>query len=171
MSGIAGATGGDGVMVRPAEPRDVAALGALGAELVRLHHGFDAARFIDAGPGTAQGYADFLATRLEAPEAVVLVAELAGEVVGYAFGEVEGMDWMSLRGPAAVLHDLIVAPDARGRGAGRALADALMTALAARGAPRFVLQVAERNPLAQGLFARMGFRRTLVEMTREAGGS
>ena len=39
--------------------------------------------------------------------------------------------------------------------------------LASRGAPRVVLSTAFRNEAAQRLFERMGFRRTMVEMTRE----
>jgi ribosomal protein S18 acetylase RimI-like enzyme len=41
-----------------------------------------------------------------------------------------------------------------------------MEILKARGAPRVVLSTAERNA-AQHLFDRAGFRRTMIEMTRE----
>jgi ribosomal protein S18 acetylase RimI-like enzyme len=47
------------------------------------------------------------------------------------------------------------------------LLDATLAALEARGAPRVVLSTAERNATAQRLFARAGFRRTMIEMTRE----
>jgi ribosomal protein S18 acetylase RimI-like enzyme len=36
-----------------------------------------------------------------------------------------------------------------------------------RGAPRVVLWTAENNAGAQQLFAKLGFRRTMIEMTRE----
>ena len=39
--------------------------------------------------------------------------------------------------------------------------------LKARGAPMSVLSTAARNEAAQRLFARMGFRPTMIEMTRE----
>ena len=39
--------------------------------------------------------------------------------------------------------------------------------LKARGAPRLVLSTAEKNKVAQRLFDRAGFRRTMIEMTRE----
>jgi RimJ/RimL family protein N-acetyltransferase len=39
--------------------------------------------------------------------------------------------------------------------------------LASRGMQRVVLSTAEGNVGAQQLFARLGFRRTMVEMTRE----
>jgi ribosomal protein S18 acetylase RimI-like enzyme len=42
-----------------------------------------------------------------------------------------------------------------------------MEALKSRGAPRVVLSTAEKNHAAQRLFDRAGFRRTMIEMTRE----
>jgi ribosomal protein S18 acetylase RimI-like enzyme len=156
--------------VRPAAVRDLPALGRLGALLVRTHHDFDPERFMAAGPGTERAYAAFLARQLDAPEIVLLVAERDGVVIGYAYAGVEGTDYMALRGPAGVLYDIIVDPAHRGRGVGRLLLDATLAALGARGAPRVVLSTAERNEAAQRLFARAGFRRTMIEMTRELEG-
>jgi ribosomal protein S18 acetylase RimI-like enzyme len=64
----------------------------------------------------------------------------------------------------------VVDPLCRGRGIGRALLERVTAELAARGAPRVVLSTAEQNGAAQRLFARAGFRRTMIEMTRELGG-
>lgn len=155
------------VTIRPATPADLDALGWLGALLVRMHHDFDPQRFIAAPPGVEQGYAAFLGTQLETPNVVVLVAERNGAAVGYTYARVEGWDYMSLRGPAGVLHDIVVDPAARGHGVGRVLLDATLAALKARGAPRVVLSTAAGNEAAQRLFARAGFRRTMIEMTRE----
>ena len=74
---------------------------------------------------------------------------------------------MALRGPAGVLYDLIVDPGRQGEGIGRMLLDAISSALAAQGTPQIVLSAAEPNEAAQRLFAAAGFRRTMVEMTRE----
>ena len=90
-----------------------------------------------------------------------------GEVVGYSYCAVEGYDYMSLRGPAGALYDIVVDPIHRRRGVGRMLLEASLAALASRGAPRVVLSTAEQNEAAQRLFARAGFRRTMIEMTRE----
>ena len=156
--------------IRPAAPPDLAAVGRLGALLVRTHHDFDPQRFIPAMPRTEHLYASFLGRRLGEANMVVLVAEREGEVLGYTYAGVEGNDYMALRGPAGVLYDIVVDPAHRGRGIGRALLDATLSALKARGAPRVVLSTAERNETAQRLFARAGFRRTMVEMTREMDG-
>jgi ribosomal protein S18 acetylase RimI-like enzyme len=154
-------------MIRVATPADLQAIGRLGALLVRLHHDFDPARFIAATPQTPLAYASYLGTQLDEPSVLVLVAEQGGEILGYSYAGVEETDYMALRGPAGVAHDLVVDPAHRGRGIGRQLLDATVAELAAMGAPRVVLSTAERNEAAQRLFARAGFRRTMVEMTRE----
>ena len=158
------------VTIRPAAPADLAALGRLGALLVRVHHGFDPQRFLEPMAGIEDAYASFLGTQLGEPDIVVLVAERDREVLGYTYAGVEGNDYMALRGPAGVLHDIVVDPAHRAQGIGRMLLDATMAALTARGAPRVVLSTAERNESAQRLFARAGFRRTMIEMTRELDG-
>jgi len=75
---------------------------------------------------------------------------------------------MALRGPAGVLYDIVVDPTHRKHGVGRLLLDATLAALTEKGAPRVVLSTAARNEPAQRLFERAGFRRTMIEMTREA---
>jgi ribosomal protein S18 acetylase RimI-like enzyme len=157
--------------IRPAKAADLAAIGRLGALLVQEHHDFDSRRFLAAGDRTPASYAGFLGTQLEDPKAAVLVAEEHGKVVGYAYATLEGIDWMALRGPAGVLQDIIVEPQQRGRGVGRLLLEAALAHLEARGAPRVVLSTAAHNAPAQRLFERAGFRRTMVEMTRERGGA
>ena len=155
------------VDIRPAVPADLPAIGRLGALLVRTHHDFDPERFIAATPQTEHRYASFLGTQLDEPNIVILVAVRDSEVLGYTYAGVEGPDYMSLRGPAGALYDIVVDPAHRGHGVGRTLLDATLEALDARGAPRVVLSTAERNESAQRLFARAGFRRTMLEMTRE----
>jgi len=158
------------VIVRPAVRADLAAIGRLGALLVRTHHAFDPARFIAATPRTEHGYASFLGSQLDEPDVLVLVATRDDQVLGYTYAGIEGVDYMALRGPAGVLYDIVVDPAQRGHGVGRRLLDATVAALAERGAPRVVLSTAERNEGAQRLFARAGFRRTMIEMTREIDG-
>jgi ribosomal protein S18 acetylase RimI-like enzyme len=159
-----------GVTIRRAGTTDMPTVGRLGALLVRLHHEFDAARFIAASASTEKGYASYLGSQLEEPDVVILVAESGGDVIGYTYAGVEGWDYMALRGPAGVLYDIIVDPARRGEGVGRQLLDATLALLAEHGAPRVVLSTAEQNEPAQRLFASAGFRRTMIEMTRELEG-
>src|SRR5918997_103841 len=138
-----------GPVVRRATPADLPSIGRLGALLVEEHHGFDPRRFLAANRGTPEGYASFISTQLEDPDAAVLVADDKGEVIGYAYAAVEGYDYMALRGPAGVLHDVIVDPEHRGRGVGRLLLNAALEFLRSRRVPRVVLSTAEQNEAAQ----------------------
>ena len=155
------------VIVRPAEPRDQAPLGRLGAMLVAEHHDFDPRRFIGPMPNLVERYGQFLLSQLARDGMLVLVAEREGEVVGYAYAGMEGNDYMALRGPAGVLYDLVVDPAHRRQGIGSALMDSALDRLRELGAPRVLLFTADKNRGAQAMFDRAGFRRTMIEMTRE----
>jgi ribosomal protein S18 acetylase RimI-like enzyme len=127
-------------------------------------------RFLAATSQTEQGYGSYLGSQLDKPNVMILVAERDGSVVGYTYAGVEGNDYMALRGPAGVVYDIVVDPAHRQQGIGRMLLDAALGALKVRGAPRAVLSTAEKNEAAQRLFDRAGFRRTMIEMTRELDG-
>ena len=153
--------------IRPAVPQDFVPMGELGASLVATHHRFDPLRFLAPTEDMAERYANFLREKSQRAEAILLVAEVEGEVVGYAFSGVEGADYMALRGPAGVIYDLVVDEGHRRRGIGSALLGATFGELQKRGVPRVVLFTAEKNEAAQHLFQEVGFRRTMIEMTAE----
>ena len=155
------------VTVRPAVAADRAAVGRLGALLVSEHHEFDPQRFIAPIPNLSERYGDFLIGQSKRAEMRVLVAQREGAVVGYAFGGMEGNDYMALRGPAGVIYDLVIDPDHRRQGIGQVLLAAVLDALAELGAPRALLFTADKNHVAQSLFDKAGFRRTMIEMTVE----
>lgn len=157
------------INVRRARADDEKAVGRLGAMLVAEHHDFDPQRFIAPVPLLPERYGHFLVSQISKTEMVLMVAERQGEVVGYAYAGMEGNDYMALRGPAGVLYDLVVDPDHRRQGVGTALLDAALEALRERGAPRALLFTADKNHPAQAMFDRAGFRRTMIEMTRELG--
>jgi len=160
----------DAAVIRPATSADLPRLGRLGALLVEEHHAFDTRRFLPTRDRTPADYAAFLVRQLADPSVIVLVADDHGDVIGYAYATIEGYDYMSLRGPAGVIQDVIVDPEFRGRGVGAMLLEATLTELDMRGARQVVLTTAERNEGAQRLFAKSGFRRTMIEMTRELDG-
>jgi GNAT superfamily N-acetyltransferase len=155
------------VVIRPAEPRDAAQLGRLGGLLMRTHAAFDPLRFLPPGDDPDTGYADFLASQLDDPAVVVLVAEREQTIVGYIYAGIEPLSWKELRDEAGFVHDIVIGEDARGGGVGRALLDAAVEWLRARGAPRVMLWTAVLNEPARRLFASRGFRETMVEMTLE----
>jgi ribosomal protein S18 acetylase RimI-like enzyme len=135
--------------------------------LVRSHHAFDNARFMAPVDSVEEGYAWFLGTQLDKPDAVVLVAERAGEVLGYVFAGIEARSWMELRDEAGFIHDVVVEESARRSGVATRLIEEASAWLEERGAPRVMLWTAQANIPAQRLFAKLGFRITMLEMTRE----
>jgi GNAT superfamily N-acetyltransferase len=158
---------GADIVIRPAERGDLPTLGRLGAALLRMHHGFDEQRFMAPTGDVEAGYAWFLGTQIGAADNVVLVAVRGEAVIGYVYAGLEGESWKELRGPAGFIHDIIVEAEARGQGVARQLLAAASTWLQQRGAPRLMLWTAEKNVGARRLFAALGFRATMVEMTRE----
>jgi ribosomal protein S18 acetylase RimI-like enzyme len=155
-------------VIRSATPADLKSASALGAQLVRLHHATNPSRFF-LPEQVEDGYAWWLKKEIERPEAVVLVAELDGSIVGYAYGTIEERDWTILVDRHGAIHDLCVAESARRHGVGRALILAMIERLERLGAPRILLNAMVQNEGAQRLFASVGFRPTMVEMTRESG--
>ncbi len=154
------------IVVRRAQPGDLPALGRLGASLARAHHRWDKARFFVV-PNMHEGYAWWLGRELKNRNAIVLTALRGKSIVGYAYGTVAPRDWNALRDVCGVGVDLMVVPKARGQGVGLKLGRALLAAFAKKGVPRVVLQAAAKNQAAQRFFSAMGFRPTVVEMTRE----
>lgn len=153
--------------IRRATDGDLADLGLLGASLMQVHYGFDPNRFLAPGDDPEAGYAWFLGTQLREADVVVLVAERDGEILGYVYAGLEPLSWKELRGPAGFIHDVVVEEQARHAGVASGLVEAAIGWLKDRGAPRVVLWTAEQNVGAQRLFAARGFRRTMIEMTRE----
>lgn len=152
--------------IRRVRPDELTAVARQAAHLVHLHHDFDPARFF-LPERVAEGYAWWFGREIERPEVVLLVAERAGAILGYAYGRLEERDWNQLLDACGALHDLWVQPEARRDGVARALVERLCEELRTLGAPRVVLHAAAANASAQALFESVGFRRTMVEMTRE----
>ena len=155
------------VIIRRANEADLPALGKLGASLLLEHHAFDPDRFMAPRGDPETGYAWFLGTQLKENDVAVFVADRNGAVIGYVYAALEPQSWKELRDEAGFIHDVVVAEEARRLGIASALIEKACEWLRSIGAPRVVLWTAEKNDGAQRLFARSGFRRTMIEMTRE----
>lgn len=152
--------------VRTMEKSDLDAVGVLAGRLVRMHHDVDPKRFLHlANP--ERGYARYFASEIENEDVVLLVAEEDGQIAGYLYGRLEPRSYNELLDACGKIHDVFVDDAARRKGAGEALLREGMRRLKARGAPRIVLLTAVQNETAQRLFARLGFRTTMLEMTAE----
>jgi ribosomal protein S18 acetylase RimI-like enzyme len=119
------------------------------------------------GENPEKGYEWFLRSQIQEEQAVVLVAEQEGIVVGYVYAALEPRSWKELREPAGFIHDVVVSEQSRHSGIGQALVESVCGWLQSHGAPRVILWTADQNILAQRLFSRLGFRRTMIEMTLE----
>lgn len=138
--------GSEGVTVRPAQPRDAAALEGLvraladyerSAHEVRLHKG----QLRDALFGPA-------------PQVFAHVAEHRGQVVGAALWFVSYSTWTGHHG--IYLEDLFVMPSARRLGAGRALLTELARLAVARRYSRVEWAVLDWNEPAIGFYRHLG---------------
>jgi ribosomal protein S18 acetylase RimI-like enzyme len=155
--------------IRPATRDDLPSLGRLGAMLMRTHYEFDSQRFITPAGDAEDGYAWFLGTQLRDPDATVLVAEerATGDVVGYVYAALEPLSWKELRDACGYIHDVAVDESRRRAGVASALIEAAIQWLREKAAPRVILGTAAQNEAAQRVFTALGFRRTMIEMTRE----
>ncbi len=155
------------LIVRRATEDDLPTLGELGALLMRTHYAFDPQRFMAPGANPEKGYSQFLASQLREEDVIILVAERPGRVVGYVYAALEPRSWKELREAAGFIHDVVVEEPARQSGIATALINAALEWLTSRGVPRVLLGTAARNHAALALFSRLGFRQTMIEMTRE----
>ena len=107
---------------------------------------------------------------LEDPERrAVLVAERDGAVIGMATAQLvistaEGA-------PSAVVEDVVIEVAERGRGAGRALLEAIEAWARSRGATRMQLLADRENVAALRFYERMGWRSTQLVCLRRGGAS
>jgi ribosomal protein S18 acetylase RimI-like enzyme len=153
-------------LIREANRKDLTAIGQLAGDLVRFHHALNPKRYLLVD-GVDVGYARYFQSELSNPKSVILAAEDAGAIIGYAYGRLEPRDWNALLDACGAIHDIFVHPSARRCGIGKLLLDAVLKALEDKGAPRILLHTSVENAEAQALFEAAGFRSTMLEMTRE----
>ena len=158
------------VIIRRALEEDLPGIAALAAELVRYHHELDPQRFMHV-PDASQGYRHFLRGEMRSGDVVILAAlretEIGTRVVGYTYARVEPRNWNDLLDRCGRIHDIFVAEDERRQGIARKLVIETIHHLQELGAPRIVLHTAMYNGEGQQLFTSLGFRTTMLEMTRE----
>jgi ribosomal protein S18 acetylase RimI-like enzyme len=158
----------DPFAVRRARSEDLLAIARLADRLVRLHHERDPKRFF-LPERSEEAYLWWFGRELERREAVVLVADAGSSVVGFCYGALEERNWNALLDAHGEIHDIFVSDAERRRGIGKALLQAMIAELEQLGAEIVVLATMVDNLGAQQLFASLGFRRTMLELTRDRG--
>jgi ribosomal protein S18 acetylase RimI-like enzyme len=137
--------------LRRATPDDYPAVNGLATELVSLE---------------ADRQAVFAAA-LAHPDRTLLVAEVGGEVVGFA--DLLVYPDVTEGAMAAELMGLVVRADHRRRGIGRALLEEVCRTAAARGVVEFHICTEQDNQTAQRLYASRGAEVVGVQMEIELG--
>jgi GNAT superfamily N-acetyltransferase len=132
--------------IRPAAARDVPAVHSLIRELAEYE------RLTALCTGTADELAASLAA--DRPAAEVLVAEVDGEIVGFALFFPTFSTFLAR--PGLWLEDLYVRPAHRARGIGTRLLRAVAALAVERGCGRFEWAVLDWNAPAIGFYERMG---------------
>jgi GNAT superfamily N-acetyltransferase len=150
------------ITVRRATAEDSAKVAEFAVLINEQHVGYDPVRF--ARMITLEGAEQFYRSRLDAGDAAVLVAELDGDIVGFAYLQYEPQAFEDILTNAVWLHDIYVDESARGRGAGRALMDGVADAAIGYGAEKTVLATAAKNEKGRAFFESLGFKTTMHEM-------
>ncbi len=145
-------------MIRPVETRDAAAVVA-----IHNHYVLHTLITFDTEPMSEEAMRGRIEGALAAGNPW-LVAEIDGRVAGYCYAH----PWKGRTGNGRTLESSIyLAPEATGRGVGRALMEALIDACRSREVHALVACVVEGNAASDALHRRMGFRP--VGRCREVG--
>ncbi len=145
-------TGAASISIRVADSTEYAAIGALTEQVY-------------VGEGHTEAGSDYVAelrdVAARAAETDVLVAtDPLGQLLGAVALALPGSAYAELGGPGeAEFRMLAVAPEARGRGVGRALVAACVARARAAGCARMVLSTQAEMAAAHRLYGTVGFRR------------
>lgn len=139
-------------------------------ELARQHAAYDAARYV-LPPDIIGVYQPWLKRSIDGKEVLAVVATQTENdrngVVGYLVAEAiaaQGEYWS----PAHVyIHDLFVMPEGRALGTGEKLVEFAASWAKSQGLCQLRGLVAAHNGQAERFFARVGFRPTAAEFTRD----
>jgi ribosomal protein S18 acetylase RimI-like enzyme len=149
------------VKVRRARDPDIPAISALFAELDGLQHDW---RVFTPRPGFYDGVAEKYRQALTTDDALVLVAEDEGEIVGMAYGEIQVPSRFSDE-RALDVSGVVVRAGHRGRGVGRALVAEAAGFAAENGVGHVTLNTFAQNASAMGFWEAMGFSARVVQLT------
>ena len=147
--------------VRRATPDDVPALVRLFQELDRMQRDW---RVFTPRPGFYDEVASKYRQAIDKPDALILVAENEGEVVGMAYGETRVPSRFSDE-RALELSGVVVRDDSRGMGVGRALVREAGRFAAERDIPWIELKTFAPNQGAMDFWESLGFRPRVVQLT------
>jgi GNAT superfamily N-acetyltransferase len=152
--------------VREAAHRDLDRLAALFGLLVAHHRGLGPAFALRPGRGVEEAARAWLRGELEADGARVLCWDADGDLLGFGVARVARRPALFEETARGSLDHLVVRPDARRRGVGRALVAAAAAWLRAQGATRLEIAVAHGNAEGAAFWRALGFRPAMDVLDR-----
>lgn len=155
----------DECTIRSATTRDLDAIVARWHDLMDAHRALDEALYATAphAPGT---YRAFVRRHLSKRSSIVLVAERGASVLGYLLGGKGQRSPIYAVGQVGMIFDLVVQPQLRRAGLGRALVDAAIAWFDQRGLEYVQVNFSTLNPSAAEFWPAMGFAPFLCEAYR-----
>ncbi|MDP8932077.1 MAG: GNAT family N-acetyltransferase [Actinomycetota bacterium] len=157
------------VYVRAALEEDTHSVARLNQHVQRLHVEEEPDDF---RPATLEETEPFFARLINDEDQVVLVADLEGEPVGYLWARELSRPENPFTKPARTLyvHHVVVHPDHRRCGIGRALFDFVEQEARERGVTRLGLDFWSFNDSAAHFFRSLGFETYTIRMRRNVQG-
>lgn len=155
----------DAFTIRLATTRDLDAIVARWHDLMDAHRALEETLYATAthAPGT---YRAFVRRHMSKSASVVLVAEHRDAILGYMLGGKGQRSPIYAVGEVGMIFDLVVQPDLRRAGIGRALVDAAMDWFEERGLEHVQVNFSTLNPSAAQFWPAMGFAPFLCEAYR-----
>jgi GNAT superfamily N-acetyltransferase len=153
-----------GISLRPARSGDLPACMEMFRELNRLQAPW---RVFTPRDGLAEEMAGKYEAARSDPDAILLVAEDRGRVVGMAAGHVHRPSSFSAE-LAVELSSVYVRPSHRRRGVAQALAAEVARFARSRGVGRITIKTFAQNEEALEAWVRMGFEPRMVQLTAPA---
>jgi uncharacterized protein (TIGR00290 family) len=149
--------------------REAAALHACFVELQDFERALEPAQ--PPGAEAAAPYLELLFARCAARRGAIFVAELGSRVVGFVAvqAHVPHEEPDDPPGTYALVSDLVVLPEGRRGGTGRALLEHAEAFARAEGARIVRLEVVASNAGARALYAAAGYRERLLELEKDLG--
>lgn len=157
--------------IRPATVNDLPAVLPMVAKICAFHEKLDPAKY-GFRPNPAERYRNWLTERATDPRAVFLVADAAAKgeaqhLVAFLIGTVEREISIYRLPEYGFIHDLWVEENYRNEGIARQMVELALEKFRAIGVAQVRLDTAAANEPARALFARSGFRPSVVEMLIE----
>jgi ribosomal protein S18 acetylase RimI-like enzyme len=154
-----------GILIRPATVQDAQDIVALWGELSVHHTRLDPV-FAPAEVWQVE-YRQYLCDLLGRHDALAVVAEQGGQIVGYAVGRISTLPGFFERQRRGYIHDVVVRETFRRRGIGRRLTEAVLEWMREAGVPMVELTVVVRNQEAVAFWERLGFSTYMYHMKRD----